>query len=402
MTKLNEVNTENRYVGTISNCLKHKKHQHKYCRNLLLKDDPKAITLIALVITIIILIILAGVAISLTIGENGLFNKVKYAKEEYKLAQAKEELEVEIINVQTIIMEEQGRNATLEDLQSLIDTSKYEIVLHYEQVASSETITQKSTYAEVKEIESKIKFIVDDKLVIRDVELIDKNESSRINNFDISIENANGSYLTINASNATTNDGSTIQLYKYYVNGEKMQETTEDTFTVTNLELNTEYSIKVITVDEDGKEKASSIKKYTTANVQYLYKNGDTCDTITGGYATGATTGATITYNTDNIQISSSNYTYVFAVTNNQIDFSQYSKLHIKLSTNTECYTVRLGSNKNDTGDTSIYCLEGSKTGNDIIETMDISQLNESSYLKLGKHNGATGTIKYYEVWLEE
>ena len=360
----------------------------------------KGITLIALVITIVILIILAGVAISLTIGENGIFNKAKYAKEEYKLAQAREELELEIIDVQTIIMEEQQRNATLEDLQNLIDTSKYEIVLHYEPIASSEIITQKSTYAEVKEIESKIKFIVDDKLVIRDVELIDKNESSRINNFDISIENANGSYLTINASSATTNDGSTIQLYKYYVNGEKIQETIENTYTVTTLELNTEYSIKVIAVDEDGKEKTSTIKRYKTANVQYLYKSGDTCNTITGGYTTGATSGATITYNTDNIQISSSNNTYVFAVTNNQIDFSQYSKLYIKLSTNTECYTVRLGSNKNDTG--AICTLTGKKTGNDIIETMDISQLNESSYLKLGKHNGATGTIKYYEIWLEK
>ena len=41
------------------------------------------ITLIALVITIVILIILAGVAINLTLGENGIFNKAKYAKEKY-------------------------------------------------------------------------------------------------------------------------------------------------------------------------------------------------------------------------------------------------------------------------------------------------------------------------------
>ncbi len=41
------------------------------------------ITLIALVITIVILIILAGVAINLTLGENGIFNKAKFAKEKY-------------------------------------------------------------------------------------------------------------------------------------------------------------------------------------------------------------------------------------------------------------------------------------------------------------------------------
>ena len=47
------------------------------------KKNTKGITLIALVITIIVLIILAGVTINLTLGENGIFNKAKYAKEEY-------------------------------------------------------------------------------------------------------------------------------------------------------------------------------------------------------------------------------------------------------------------------------------------------------------------------------
>ena len=45
--------------------------------------SQKGITLIALVVTIIILIILAGVSINLTVGENGIFSKAKYAKEKY-------------------------------------------------------------------------------------------------------------------------------------------------------------------------------------------------------------------------------------------------------------------------------------------------------------------------------
>ena len=44
------------------------------------KKDMRGITLIALVITIIILLILAGVAIS-SLTENGLFEKAKLAKE---------------------------------------------------------------------------------------------------------------------------------------------------------------------------------------------------------------------------------------------------------------------------------------------------------------------------------
>ncbi len=48
--------------------------------------NQKGITLIALVITIIVLIILAGISINLVLGENGLFNKARKAAEEYKQA----------------------------------------------------------------------------------------------------------------------------------------------------------------------------------------------------------------------------------------------------------------------------------------------------------------------------
>ena len=46
----------------------------------------KGITLIALVITIIVLIILTGVAINLTLGQNGLLNRTKEAREKYEIA----------------------------------------------------------------------------------------------------------------------------------------------------------------------------------------------------------------------------------------------------------------------------------------------------------------------------
>ena len=46
----------------------------------------KGITLIALVITIVILIILAGITINLIIGENGLLGKAKEAGEKSKNA----------------------------------------------------------------------------------------------------------------------------------------------------------------------------------------------------------------------------------------------------------------------------------------------------------------------------
>lgn len=58
------------------------------------------ITLISFVITIIILIILAGVAINLSIGENGIFTKAKNASEKYKIAQIRETVELGILDVE--------------------------------------------------------------------------------------------------------------------------------------------------------------------------------------------------------------------------------------------------------------------------------------------------------------
>ncbi len=46
------------------------------------KNKQEGITLIALVVTIIVLIILAGVSISMIVGENGIITQAKTAKEE--------------------------------------------------------------------------------------------------------------------------------------------------------------------------------------------------------------------------------------------------------------------------------------------------------------------------------
>ena len=54
--------------------------------------QQKGITLIALVITIVVLIILAGVLISLTLSDSGLFGKAKTGAESFKYAQNEETL----------------------------------------------------------------------------------------------------------------------------------------------------------------------------------------------------------------------------------------------------------------------------------------------------------------------
>ena len=74
---------------------KQKKTKKCNVKKELLKNK-KGITLIALVITIIILLILGGIAIATLTGENGLFARAKQAKENYSVSSAKEKLQLAI------------------------------------------------------------------------------------------------------------------------------------------------------------------------------------------------------------------------------------------------------------------------------------------------------------------
>ncbi len=62
-----------------------------------LKKELKSnggITLVALVVTIIVLIILAGVSISLVLGNNGIIKKAREAKENYIEAAEEEDVAI--------------------------------------------------------------------------------------------------------------------------------------------------------------------------------------------------------------------------------------------------------------------------------------------------------------------
>jgi len=62
-----------------------------------LKQANKGITLIALVITIIVLLILAGISISMLTGENGLLTKASDAKTTTQEKGAKEKVKLEVL-----------------------------------------------------------------------------------------------------------------------------------------------------------------------------------------------------------------------------------------------------------------------------------------------------------------
>lgn len=87
------------------------------------------VTLISLIITIIILIILASVSINVTIGENGIINMTKKAKEDIEIASKKEQEDLEKLYSQ-IGQEKLIGGTSITELQSKIEelTSKVEIL----------------------------------------------------------------------------------------------------------------------------------------------------------------------------------------------------------------------------------------------------------------------------------
>ena len=58
------------------------------------KNKQKGVTLIALIVTIIVLIILAGVSINMIVGENGIITQSQRAEEDYSKSEVKEKVEL--------------------------------------------------------------------------------------------------------------------------------------------------------------------------------------------------------------------------------------------------------------------------------------------------------------------
>ena len=71
-----------------------KKKEQLNLNHQIASKGESGITLIALVVTIVVLLILAGITISLVFSENGIISKSKNAKEQTEISQVREQLEL--------------------------------------------------------------------------------------------------------------------------------------------------------------------------------------------------------------------------------------------------------------------------------------------------------------------
>ena len=92
-------------------------------------QKKKGITLIALVITIVIMLLLAGVAIQMSLGENGIIAKSAQAKKEQAKAELYEVAKMEYLNLKTKALEKGEPNPEAEKILSETNfLNKYNVV----------------------------------------------------------------------------------------------------------------------------------------------------------------------------------------------------------------------------------------------------------------------------------
>ena len=114
-----------------------------------LLKEKNGITLVALVITIVILIILAGVLINITLGDNGLFTRTKLAKQKYEYGAAKEIIDLKLAEIYAECM----TNGTEYNLNSIAESigqnSEISVdIIHFYQTAKNTSDNNKPSSIE--------------------------------------------------------------------------------------------------------------------------------------------------------------------------------------------------------------------------------------------------------------
>ena len=236
-----------------------------------IKNQTKGVTLVALVITIIILIILAGISINTLIGENGIITKAKEAKRNIVLAgeaealqlnqlyyeletggqltedeeSAKKDEVIALLQKQVEELQKQVKNLTTENeelKQQILDLNKQIEDLQAELETLREQISQKdieiaNLKAQVSEKEAKIKELQD-----------------QLNSIN----------ALLNQTNATA--AQILSGYKAYSGGKLLTGTMKNNGAVTSsLNCGESYTIPAGYHNGSGKVTANSLASQTSA-----------------------------------------------------------------------------------------------------------------------------------------
>ena len=209
-----------------------------------------AITLIALIITIIILLILAGVTLNMVMGENGIFGKANNAKNKTEVAQYEEELRMCVLELQT----DAATNGTTFNMET-IKNKFVEKVKELENTTEIEFPTKKSE-TRLDGTYKGYEFYIDDKYAAHI-----GNKATGISL--ITSINPSGwtqgpviATITIKSNNGINNvepdEGSKNGNNEYIITKENIAENTSFEYTVTDGQGNTQTKTAIInTIDKE-------------------------------------------------------------------------------------------------------------------------------------------------------
>ena len=147
------------------------------------KNNQKGITIIALIVTIIILLILSGVTIITLSGQNGLLNKTEKAKGENEKQSATEIINLKITNAQIESYKETQSMPNLQYLSNMLckDEEIQYVELETQKLATLKEIVvgdAEAIYTKLKDYDYEFKISKSLKLVsINGVEIDDKEEN---------------------------------------------------------------------------------------------------------------------------------------------------------------------------------------------------------------------------------
>ena len=238
----------------------------------------KGITLIALVITIILLIILAGISINLALGDDGLITKAREQQKRQDIVRISEELEVE------------KASAATENLRGIVLIDEYIDYIKQKNIITQgdiERISEADAYITVENYIFLLEQEENNNLKITYQEEASERKP-KIESIDIS-NTTNTISLTINTKHA--NNGT----YKYYIknteNGEYEEKSSikNNQYVYENLEQNKKHYIKVVVIATNNQTAEEEILR-TTGTVEGLTDTNTTFTYSPDGWTNGNVT----------------------------------------------------------------------------------------------------------------
>lgn len=258
----------------------------------------KGITLISLIVTIIVLIILAGVTLNMLLGENGIINRTKTAKEENEKATATETMNLKITNVQISTYVEKQRMPTLKELaDNFCDDNDFDKVIEKTEVGSLAKINNENPTAIIAKLKAyPYEFEINNSLQLAGIDGVKvANENNNRKTFIIYLDGNEINYFPEITSktklvSASASNGAKIEFNE-----------SNSSFQISNLsDLNTTFQLNYMTINDYKKlitlaginenynnineliSNSSALEKIFDSNnaTQYLIESNELIDAI--------------------------------------------------------------------------------------------------------------------------